>query len=577
FLISTTKLNDYPKFGVWPDAYYMSVNQFSYPGGKETWAGAGAVAFERDQMLQGLPADMVYFDIGASTLAFGGMLPADLDGTTSPPPGAPNPFVEVDDDARGWPTDRLHVFNFDVNWANPPSSTFSLPPTAIDTASFESALCTDRDCIPQPEVASTAYLDAIADRLMFRLQYRNLGTHQAMVTNHTVFTGQGFTAIRWYELRSTGGGWSIHQQGSYFPGDGLWRWMGSIAMDGQGNMALGYSTAGGTAPGGYPSIRYVGRLAGDTAGTMPQGETTLMAGGGSQTTVTSRWGDYSAMTVDPNDGCTFWYTNEYYATTSSSGWKTRIGSFRFPSCTDAEQPLNPALSSPSHDLSVWSQDPTVEITFGGPLSADTDGFSFLFDTSPMTVPDTTKDAEETATGTTSGVLPEGNSHWFHLRTRDNAGNWSAAAHIGPFWIDASPPSPPGLLDPEDGATVSTSAPPLSWRSSSDAGSGLAKYQLFIDGTLNRDNLPPDTTSTTPSNPLSDDSHTWRIRALDNLGNLVDSTQRSMTVAEPPLNPSVSSPSHTPSAWSQDPTVEITFGGPLSADTDGFSFLFDTSP
>ena len=182
-----------------------------------------------------------------------------------------------------------------------------------------------------PSLIHAQLLDVIGDRLMYRLQYRNFGGYAAMVVNHTVNSG-GTAAIRWYELRNAGSGWTIHQQGTYSGDtpDGNHRWMGSMAMDHQGNMALGYSVTNGT--GIYPSISYTGRLAGDGNGTLPQGETILLAGGGSQTG-THRWGDYSMMSVDPVDDCTFWYTQEYYPVTSGWDWHTRIASFKFPGCT----------------------------------------------------------------------------------------------------------------------------------------------------------------------------------------------------------------------------------------------------
>ena len=250
--------------------------------------------------------------------------------------GSPNYFVQADDDAWGFSQDQLQVWEFHVDWTSPNNSTF-IGPTLLATAPFDTDLCGySRSCIPQP--GTEQGLDAISDRLMFRLQYRSpsagsgrrFGSHQTLVVNHTVDADGGDRAgIRWYELRDSGGGWSIYQQGTYAP-DSDHRWMGSIAMDVAGNMALGYSVSSGTT---YPSIRYAGRLAGDAPGTLPQAEKTLIAGGGSQTHNAARWGDYSMMAVDPTDDCTFWYTQEYYATTSSAGWQTRIGSFKFPSCT----------------------------------------------------------------------------------------------------------------------------------------------------------------------------------------------------------------------------------------------------
>ena len=166
---------------------------------------------------------------------------------------------------------------------------------------------------------------------MFRLAYRNFGDHEALVVNHTVDASSGQAGVRWYEVRDPGGAPVLYQQGTYAP-DNNHRWMGSVAQDRIGNIALGYSVSSSSV---FPSVRYTGRLAEDPTGLMTQDEAVLVAGGGSQTHASSRWGDYSMLSVDPVDDCTFWYTQEYYATTSSSAWKTRIGSFRFPGCSDA--------------------------------------------------------------------------------------------------------------------------------------------------------------------------------------------------------------------------------------------------
>ncbi|WP_457676866.1 carboxypeptidase regulatory-like domain-containing protein [Thiolapillus sp.] len=318
FKISDTKMNDYPHLGVWPDGYYMSINQFD--ASTSAWAGAGAVAFERDKMLQGLPAQLIYFD--DPDPALGGMLPADWDGTTPPPAGAPNLFMQLGGDNAS-----LDIWAFHADWTTPTNSTFtSLSSPAV--AAFDPNMCGgSRTCIAQP--GGTA-LDPLADRLMFRVQYRNFGTYEAMVANHTVDAdGNDKAGVRWYELRNSGAGWAVANQGTYAP-DGDNRWMASAAMDSQGNIAIGYSVSSTST---FPSIRYTGRLVGDPANTLPQGEATLIAGGGSQSHSASRWGDYSSMNVDPVDDCTFWYTQEYYSADSSANWQTRIGSFKFPGCT----------------------------------------------------------------------------------------------------------------------------------------------------------------------------------------------------------------------------------------------------
>jgi hypothetical protein len=336
FQASATKLNDYPHFGVWPDGYYMTSNQFRYLGGTYAWAGAGAYVFERDKMLLGQTARMVYFDLMNVNSAFGGMLPADLEGLTPPALGAPNIFAEVDDNSipELGSTDALRLWKFHVDWQNTANSTFGVngqPNFVVPVAPFNWLPCVltgARNCIPQPGAAP--FVDAVGDRLMHRLTYRNFGDHDLLLMNHTVDAGGGRAGIRWYEVRQPGGTPTIDQQGTYAPDDSASRWMGSLAMDHTGNIALGYSVSSLSV---YPSIRYAGRLVDDPPGEMTQGEDSIAVGGGSQTDAAARWGDYSSMNLDPIDECTFWYTQEYYPVTSARHWHTRIASFRFPNCS----------------------------------------------------------------------------------------------------------------------------------------------------------------------------------------------------------------------------------------------------
>jgi hypothetical protein len=311
---------DYPKIAVWPDAYYMGTQRTFPGGGLDVWA------FERDRMLVGAPAGVVQFSIPAPSLF---LMPSDLDGPP-PPVGTPNFFARQVDGERFGGVDRLEIFAFHVDWSNPAASTF-VQVSNLATAPFDSVLCDSTllgACVPQPGVAQR--LETLTVWPMWRLQFRNFGTHEAMVVNHTVdANGRDLAGIRWYELRRTAGGaWSIFQQGTYAP-DQVHRWMGSIAMDGNGNIALGYSVSSATV---FPGIRRTGRLASDPPGTMTQPEATIIAGGGAQTHSSRRYGNYSSMDVDPVDDCTFWYTTEYYASTSAAGWRTRITSFRNPEC-----------------------------------------------------------------------------------------------------------------------------------------------------------------------------------------------------------------------------------------------------
>jgi hypothetical protein len=355
FTVSSSKMNDYPKFGVWPDAYYMSVNQFKQASGR--WAGAGAVAFERSAMLAGQNARMVYFDLYNVDSNLGGMLPADLDGP-APPSGAPNIFAQMDDDSFGYSGDQVQLWNFHVDWNNPNASSFTHD-VSLGTAPFDSNMCGyARNCIPQPGGTN---VDAISDRLMYRLQYRNFGDHQSLVVSQTVDTnGSDHAGVRWYEIKNDGSGWSIYQQGTFAP-DSANRWMGSAAMNGVGDIALGYSVSSASV---YPSVRFTGRLAGDPRGQMTQGEGTIVDGSGYQTHSSGRWGDYSSLSVDPVDDCTFWYTQEYYAVVGSAPWQTRVGSFKLADCTPPATPTpgpspTPTASSVPPSPTATSVPPTA--------------------------------------------------------------------------------------------------------------------------------------------------------------------------------------------------------------------------
>jgi hypothetical protein len=340
FTWPNNKMNDYPKLGVWPDGYYMTANQFASSTGN--WAGAGVAVLDRAHMLLGQSASIQYADLYSVNAGFGGMLPCDVDGP-APPAGEPAYFGEVDDSTWIGPSDAFRIWQFHVDWATPANTTFGLsgqPDQILNVTGFTPLCMTTRNCIPQP--GTSRGLDAIGDRLMFRLQYRNFGGYQTLVTNHTVDAGSGVAGVRWYELRNSGSGWSVYQQGTYAP-DSDSRWMGSAAMNSSGTIAVGYSVSSSST---YPSIRYAGRLATDPLGVLSQGETTLIGGSGSQTSTYYRWGDYSTLSLDPTDDCTFWYTQEYMATTSSAGWQTRIGAFQIPCCVTPDVPTLDTVTVP---------------------------------------------------------------------------------------------------------------------------------------------------------------------------------------------------------------------------------------
>src|SRR5262249_45342506 len=221
---------------------------------------------------------------------------SDLDGSTAPPAGAPNTFVAFGNDSAS-----LDIWQFHVDFATPANST--LTHSNIPAAPFAAACNGGGTCIQQS--GTTQLLDSLADRLMYRLAYRNFGDHESLVVNHSVTAGSS-VGVRWYEIRGVHTTPTVFQQGTFAP-DASFRWMGSIAMDHVGNIALGYSVSSSSL---HPSIRFTGRVPGDAAGTM-EAENSVLSGAGSQTGGLNRWGDYSAMTIDPGDDCTFFYTQEY--------------------------------------------------------------------------------------------------------------------------------------------------------------------------------------------------------------------------------------------------------------------------
>ena len=365
-----TGLPDFPKFGVWPDGYYMST--YESPN-------LGVYVFDRANMLLGNAAGFFKTTIGA--LGTAGVrdtriLPADLDGP-APPPGAPNYFVRSVDNAQDVAApanDRIEVYEASVNWLAK-TFTFNQVSPALTPAAFNIMVCDRnglqasapgvnpviapvRDCIPQPNETDT--LDALSNRPMMHLKYRNFGTHAALVFNQTIDVAGSINAvlpaitpanevagIRWYELRKIGAAaWTIQQEGTFAPQPNgataenqlLHRWMGSMAIDRFSNMALGYSIVNSDpANPVFPGIRYGGRRVDDLPGLLPQIERVIQNGANAQndgtaTVVPQRWGDYSAMSVDPVDDCTFWFTTHLAGAGGNGAKPTRIASMQFDQC-----------------------------------------------------------------------------------------------------------------------------------------------------------------------------------------------------------------------------------------------------
>jgi subtilisin-like proprotein convertase family protein len=494
---------DYPKYGVWPDAYYVTTNESS----------PAIYALDRQSMLAGLPATMQRFTApDLSGFSFQALTPADLDGPVAPPAGAPGILMRHRDTEPhgpgGLPTeDRLEIWAFDVDWVTPANSTFTQLPDIV-TAEFDSSLCglTSFFCMAMPGVAqgSGSSLDPLREVIMNRLAYRNFGTHQTLVGNLVTDIGADHGGVRWFELRKVGAGnWTLFQEGTYAPNTTN-RWMAGIAMNQDGGILLGYNASDGTI---HPSLKFTGRLAGDAAGTMTLAETDLIAG--SATNGSNRYGDYSAMSIDPIDGCTFWFTGEYNAGTS---WSTRIGAIRLDPCGSPDFYL--AASPPQQSVCAGST-AEIEVTVG-----QISGF-----TNPVTLAAAGPPAGATATFDTNPVTPPGAST---LTIGNTAGATAGTYSIDISGTAASSPghstgvdlevvtagaAAPVLLLPTNSTTVGTTSPAFSW----NAVAGADDYHLEVDDDPAFGSPAVDVvlagTSHVPAAPLAEDTlYYWRVTA-----------------------------------------------------------------
>lgn len=363
YIYQMPNFNDYPKMGVWNDAYYMSFNLFQVFFFFSTFQGALPCALDRNAMLAGQAATMICFQLSSS---YASLLPADLNGSTPPASGSPGLFLSLD-------TNSLDLWRFHADFSNTNNSQLT-GPLNIPVTSFSQA-CGGGTCIPQ--AGTTQQLDSLGDRLMYRLPYRNFGDHESLLANHSVTVGSS-VGVRWYEIRSPYSAPVVFQQGTYAP-DGNFRWMASIGMDQSGNIAMGYSESSSAM---NPAVNYTGRLPADPPGTM-EGENVIVSGTGSQNGGLSRWGDYTAISIDPADDCTFWYTNEYLQASGSFNWSTRIASFSFPSCGGTVSTASQTSLTSSPNPSLYGQTVTFTATVTSTGGTPTGSVTFYDGASPL--------------------------------------------------------------------------------------------------------------------------------------------------------------------------------------------------
>ena len=552
-------LNDYPKIGVWPvaytgaprGAYFASYNIFAFG---ISFSGPRPCAYNRDKMLNGIAgAEQVCFQQNNSV---GSLLPTDLDGGTAtsgtlpPPAGEPGFYFD-------YGTNELLMWKFTPNFATPSSSTFT-GPQHIAVSAF-SALSGG---VPQPPGDGTT-LDTLSDRLMYRNAYRNFGDHETVLVSHSVNAGSSGGA-RWYEIRSPGSTPTKFQDGTYAP-DATYRWMSSIAGDQNGDIGIGYSASSSSV---HPAIRYAGREPSDALGTM-QSENSIIEGTGSQTGGLSRWGDYSAMRIDPLDDCTFWYTTEYIQTDGSFNWHTRVGSFKFNGCgVPPTPPLPPsgltatAINSHRVDL-AWTDNSNNETGFrierctgstlacaGGPF-----GTVGTVGANVTTFSDTT-------------VAPS-TTYTYRVWSFNGAGDSPTSSNLAEATTPA-PPSPPAAPSTLTATPVSSSQINLSWMDNSNNEDGFKIERCIGAGCSNFSPLAQvaanvTTYSDTGLSPST--TYRYRVYAFNDGGNSGYSNEaEATTFAAPPAAPSnlTATPSKQPPtpfvdlAWTDNSNNETAF-------------------
>jgi len=475
-------------------------------------------------MLAGQPATQICFQLSN---AFGGVLPADVDGTAPPPAGSPEYFLNFG-------TNSLNLWQVsNLNFTNGTGTITG--PTNLPVAAFAAA-CNGGACIPQ--LGTNQRLDSLADRLMYRLAYRNFGDHEALVVNHSVTVGTS-VGVRWYEIRSPGSAPTVFQQGTFAP-DASFRWMGSAAMDHVGNIAVGYSVSS-TAI--NPGIRFTGRAPSDPSGTLGT-ELTIQDGTGSQLANLNRWGDYSSISVDPVDDCTFWYTTEYLKANGTFNWSTRIANFKFAGCTLAPDFALAATPASQTVVAGNSTSYTATVTpsggYAGTVSFSVSGLpagaSGTFTPASVTTSGSSTLAVTTTTAVAAGTYP------LTITGTDGTLTHTAsvslvvnAAIVGDFSISASPASQ--TVQAGSGTSYTTTVTPIGGFTDTvslsvsglPAGASASFTPASIVGGSGSSTLNVSTSTSTPQG-----TYTLTITGAD--GALQHSTTVTLVVTPPPQPP-----------------------------------------
>ncbi|MBX3727191.1 MAG: fibronectin type III domain-containing protein, partial [Xanthomonadales bacterium] len=535
---------DYPKYGVWPDAYYVTANESGTAGSRPVYA------FERTQMLSGQPARFVRLTVpNLAGFSFQLLTPAHFVGDTPPPANAPGIFMRHRDDeahnagSNNPAQDFLELWQLSMNWApNPPVGTLT-PVFQVPVAEFNSRMngLTAFNAFAQP---SGQRLDPLREPVMNVLMYRNFGSHESLVGNlvtNTLTDPQIRGAIRWFELRRSGStantAWQLHQEGTYAPADAggnIDRWMAGSGIDSAGNIAMAYSVVRQN-PGIFAGLRYIGRLASDPLGVMTTGEANIVDGERNQGA--DRWGDYHQMGVDPVDGCTFWFTGEYMGPAGTTN-NTRIASFRHAACGEPSFTLATSLAQASIcAASPPANAPPIQVTVGS-VSGFTNPVALSFNPAlPTGITGSLTPASVNPPGSSAlaltanaGVAPGANT----VTVQGTSGAITKTTDVV-LNIATAAPSAPALVSPANNATNVILQPTLTWGAATqgvdyvvEVASDAAFNTIVFTGNVSNG------TSIAVAAPLaSNTTYWWRARAANVCGNGGNSTVFSFTTQPAP--------------------------------------------
>jgi len=511
---------DYPKFGRWGDSYFVGTNES---------AGPGIYALERSKMLSGQTARMQRKTAPKlSGLQFQMLLPVDVDTVSGPDANTPGLFLRQNDDelnnkgSNNASQDYLELWTFDPDYNNSANSKL-VGPIKIAMSEFDSDVCTGNSgggfgCLTQKGVSTK--LDPVREVVMYRAQYRKFSAHESIVGNFVHDAGSDRAGMRWFELRKVGSGaWALHQEGTYAPSDTNNRYMGSAAMDSSGNMALAYHITG---PETYPGISMTGRLTSDTNGTMTQTEKVLVAG--TSHIASERNGDYSHLSLDPVDGCTFWMTSDYGK--DNGQWSTRIASFKFAECGSA---IKPEFTMQATKLTqqVCANTTIAPITIS---TAAKGGFNKAINLSYSNLPAGITGSFSTnpvATGSSSNAniaVGSVNVGTYNFKI-NGAATGTTAKELAVALTVANKPGSVALSSPSSGATGAALRPTFSWAEDSAATSyviEVATDSTFTNkvatGTVsNGSNYQPS------ADLIADTTYYWRVKSGNTCGDVWSAT------------------------------------------------------